>query len=187
MMSRSMSRNAYNQNNIIVSQNSNSYSQEDNRQTNNSDTTEDLDLANQMRAFQRSMLESLRVFQVTLTDTVTDKMTKMFRIGPRLLITVCSTNFITTQDKGQGQNSQRVRNSPDMRSARSDLSLNRPDRISNVISNWRIKFIGSDDDIACEDFIYRVNCVTTQSLNRNFDLLSQCANFLIAGHALSFH
>ncbi|XP_050746291.1 uncharacterized protein LOC127012109 [Drosophila biarmipes] len=85
----------------------------------------------------------------------------------------------------QVQNSPRVRNSP--RSDLSDLSLDRPDRISNVISNWRIKFSGSANDIAVEDFIYQVNCLTTQSLNGNFELLSQFANLLFAGPALSFY
>jgi len=61
VMTISMSRNADNQNNIIVSQNGNSNPHQDNRQINDSDTTEDPDqqsLASQMRAFQTSMLEN---------------------------------------------------------------------------------------------------------------------------------
>jgi len=71
-------RNADNQSNVILSQNVNSNPYQDNRQTNDSDTTEDPDqqsLANQMRAFQKSMLENRRTFQVTMTDTITEKMT----------------------------------------------------------------------------------------------------------------
>jgi len=74
-------RNADNQSNVILSQNVNSNPYQDNRQTNDSDTTEDPDqqsLANQMRAFQKSMLENRRTFQVTMTDTITEKMTQMF-------------------------------------------------------------------------------------------------------------
>lgn len=65
--------------------------------------------------------------------------------------------------------------------------MDRPDRISNIISNWRIKFSGSANDIAIEDFIYRVNCLTSQSLNGNFELLSHFTNLLFAGPALAFY
>nr|XP_036678547.1 uncharacterized protein LOC118879741 [Drosophila suzukii]XP_036678548.1 uncharacterized protein LOC118879741 [Drosophila suzukii] len=197
MMTRSRSRNADNQNNIIVSQNGNSNPHQDNRQTNDSDVSEDPDqqsLANQMRAFQKSMLDNQKTFQVTTTDTITEKMTQMFSQLNRSTFVDNNTQHEFRNNSGQvgfqnnqGQNSQRVGNSPDVRSNRSDLSLDRPDRISNVISNWRIKFSGSADDIAVEDFIYRVNCLTTQSLNGNFDLLSQFANLLFAGPALSFY
>lgn len=37
--------------------------------------------------------------------------------------------------------------------------IDRPD----TISNWRIKFTGSPNDLPLEDFIFRVNCMTTQS------------------------
>jgi len=47
--------------------------------------------------------------------------------------------------------------------------------------------VAIDNDIAVEDLIYRVNGLTTQSLDGNFDLLSQFANFLFAGPALSFY
>ncbi|XP_070850390.1 polycomb group RING finger protein 3-like [Drosophila suzukii] len=166
MMTRSRSRNADNQNNIIVSQNGNSNPHQDNRQTNDSDVSEDPDqqsLANQMRAFQKSMLDNQKTFQVTTTDTITEKMTQMFSQLNRSTFVDNNTQHEFRNNSGQvgfqnnqGQNSQRVGNSPDVRSNRSDLSLDRPDRISNVISNWRIKFSGSADDIAVEDFIYRV-------------------------------
>lgn len=65
--------------------------------------------------------------------------------------------------------------------------VDRPDRVSNTISNWRIKFTGSPNDIPLEDFIFRVNCMTTQSLNGNFTLLSQFAHLLFSGPALHFY
>lgn len=65
--------------------------------------------------------------------------------------------------------------------------VDRPDRISNTISNWRIKFTGSPNDLPLEDFIFRVNCMTSQSLNGNFGLLSQFAHLLFSGPALSFY
>ncbi|XP_017058293.2 uncharacterized protein LOC108099331 [Drosophila ficusphila] len=73
------------------------------------------------------------------------------------------------------------------RSPHSDLSIDRPDKISNTISNWRIKFSGSPSDITIEDFIYRVNCLTQQSLDGNFIVLCQFANLLFTGSALSFY
>jgi len=76
-----MSRNADNQNNIIVSQNGNSNPHQDNRQANDSDTIEDPDqqsLANQIRAFRKSMLENQMTFQVTMTGTISEKVTQMF-------------------------------------------------------------------------------------------------------------
>jgi len=68
-----------------------------------------------------------------------------------------------------------------------DYSTDRPDRISNVISNWKVKFSGSASDLPIEDFIYRVNCLTSQYFNSNFDLLYQFANLLFSGSALTFY
>jgi len=137
VMTISMSRNADNQNNIIVSQNGNSNPHQDNRQTNDSDTTDDPDqqsLGNQMRAFQTSMLENRERKSNQVTDTITKKMTQMFSQLNRSRFVDNNTQHEFRNNSEQvdfqnnhGQNSHRVRNSPD-------------ERISNVISNWRIKF-----------------------------------------------
>jgi len=97
-------------------------SHQDNRQTHDSDTTEDPDqqsLANQMRAFQKSMLENQRTFQVTMTDT--EKMTQMFSQLNRSTFLDNNTQHEIHNNSGQVdfqnnqcQNSQRARIFPDV-------------------------------------------------------------------------
>jgi len=63
----------------------------------------------------------------------------------------------------------------------------RPDKVSSVISNWNVKFTGMANDMPVEDFIYRINSLTIQCLNANWNLLYQFANVLFSGPALQFY
>jgi len=112
-----------------------------------------------MQAFQAGMLQSVTE-QITMAFTQLNKST-LVNNGQSELQQDIQNNFgrDAPEINSERNNNSHVRTSPDFRSGRSDLSLDRPDRISNIISNWRIKFSGSANDIAIEDFIYRVNCV----------------------------
>lgn len=50
----------------------------------------------------------------------------------------------------------------------------RPDKVSQIMFNWRLKFTGGSDCLPVDSFIYRVNALTNQTLNGNFEIL--CGN-----------
>lgn len=67
-------------------------------------------------------------------------------------------------------------------SSSSDLT-SRPDKVLHIISNWRIKFSGSLNSISVENFIYRIEALTSQTLQGDFDLLCRNASSLFEGKA----
>lgn len=60
------------------------------------------------------------------------------------------------------------------------------DKILNIIRNWRVKFSGRFDDIDVDEFIYRINILTTNTLNGNFELLCCHAYSIFEGKALDW-
>lgn len=68
-----------------------------------------------------------------------------------------------------------------------DNSIIDTQKISNLISNWHIKFTGNSSDITVDDFIYRVNALTNQSLHGNFETLCQYAHLLFGGKAQAWY
>lgn len=63
-----------------------------------------------------------------------------------------------------------------------DLS-SRPDKVSQIISNWKIKFNGSSTSLPVDNFIYRVEALTKQTLDGDFDILCRSASTLFEGKA----
>ena len=39
------------------------------------------------------------------------------------------------------------------------------EKVSNIIRNWKVKFSGSEDQMTVDEFVYRINILTTNSLN----------------------
>lgn len=72
--------------------------------------------------------------------------------------------------------------SPAHLSYSSDLNV-RPDKVLQIISNWKIKFSGSVNSISVENFIYRIEALTVQTLLGNYDLLCKNASALFEGKA----
>lgn len=64
----------------------------------------------------------------------------------------------------------------------SDLEA-RPDKVLQIISNWKIKFCGGSSSLSIENFIYRIEALTAQTLKGNFDLLCRNASSLFDGKA----
>ncbi|KAL7725044.1 hypothetical protein ACLKA6_000925 [Drosophila palustris] len=56
----------------------------------------------------------------------------------------------------------------------------RPDRISQIIFNWKLRFSGQSK-VSIDDFLYRVEALTMQTLDGNFELLSRYASNLFEG------
>lgn len=47
----------------------------------------------------------------------------------------------------------------------------RPDKIGHIIYNWKLRFSGDSRGISVDNFLYRVEALTHQTLNGNFNLL----------------
>lgn len=58
-----------------------------------------------------------------------------------------------------------------------DLTF-RPDKVSQIIYNWRLKFTGGPKSLPVESFIYRVKALTEQTLSGNFTILCMNASSL---------
>lgn len=67
-----------------------------------------------------------------------------------------------------------------------DLS-SRPDKVSQIITNWKIKFNGSSTSLPVDNFIYRVEALTKQTLNGDFDILCRSASSLFEGKASDWY
>lgn len=61
------------------------------------------------------------------------------------------------------------------------------EKVSNIIRNWRVKFSGCDDTLTVDEFIYRINILTTNNLNGDFGLLCRHAHGLFDGKALDWY
>lgn len=61
------------------------------------------------------------------------------------------------------------------------------EKVSNIIRNWRVKFSGYDDQMTVDEFVYRVNVLTTNNLNGDFNLLCRHAHGLFDGKALDWY
>lgn len=64
----------------------------------------------------------------------------------------------------------------------SDL-LFRPDKVSQIMLNWRLKFSGTAGGLTVDKFIYRVEALTKQTLGGNFSILCGNAAVLFDGKA----
>lgn len=61
------------------------------------------------------------------------------------------------------------------------------DKVLNIIRNWKIKFTGRDNNINVDEFIYRVNILTTNNLRGDFELLCKYAHCFFEGKALEWY
>lgn len=66
--------------------------------------------------------------------------------------------------------------------ASSDLQT-RPDKVLQIMSNWKLKFNGGQNGLSVDNFIYRIEALTAQTLQGNFDLLCGNASSLFDGKA----
>lgn len=51
-----------------------------------------------------------------------------------------------------------------------------PDKVTNIIQSWNVRFDGSSNGLRCEEFIYRIPCLTSENFNNNFDLVCKNLN-----------
>jgi len=72
---------------------------------------------------------------------------------------------------------------PSPRSASSDL-FDRPDKVVHILNGWKIKYSGVG--VSVDNFIYRVEALTRQTLNGNFNLLCRNISVLFEGKSNDF-
>ncbi|XP_041565648.1 uncharacterized protein LOC108148614 isoform X3 [Drosophila elegans] len=66
-------------------------------------------------------------------------------------------------------------------------AIYRPDRVGQILNSWKIRFNGSLDGISVDNFIYRVEALTEQTLNSKFEILASNASLLFDGKARDFY
>ncbi|KAI8115044.1 hypothetical protein CVS40_12674 [Lucilia cuprina] len=81
-----------------------------------------------------------------------------------------------------GNNNNNINNNIETDFHLQPLSL-RPDKISQIISNWKLKFSGNSFGLSVDSFIYRIEALTNQTLGGNLDLLCRNASVLFDGKA----
>lgn len=66
-------------------------------------------------------------------------------------------------------------------------STYRPDKVGHILNSWKIRFSGSPDGMTVDNFIYRVEALTHQTLDSDFSALCGSASLLFDGKAGEFY
>lgn len=72
------------------------------------------------------------------------------------------------------------------RDRRQPVVQDNSERILNIVRNWGLKFSGDPNGMDVDEFIYRVQIMTTNTLSGNFDVLCRYIHILFDGKALSW-
>lgn len=125
-------------------------------------------------SFRQLISESLNSFRGEMTEYITGELRSMFQ------------NFGTPMGGGQTSASEgRSDTTPRM----NDDGSREPfyaEKVLNIIRNWRLKFTGHDSQMTVEEFVYRVNTLTSSHLGGDFSLLCKHAHSLFDGKALDW-
>lgn len=87
---------------------------------------------------------------------------------------------------GSRQNLGKDRDTPQysVGTASSDLSQ-RPDKVVHILNAWKVKFSGVG--VSVDNFIYRVEALTHQTLGGNYEVLCSNINVLFEGKETEFY
>lgn len=113
-----------------------------------------------------------------LPDVEQRTLEQLLGIQPRNLNQSHNANLHGSSNAGQEALDVR----PSHNGTMTDL-LFRPDRISQILHNWKLKFNGSSNCLPVDSFIYRAEALTKQTLNGNFEILCGNASMLFEGKA----
>lgn len=87
----------------------------------------------------------------------------------------------------RSQNTSHRLNTSDIHSSPHSHSSFRPDKVGHIILNWRIKFSGDPNGMSIDNFLYRVEALTNQTLNGDFGLLCGHISTLFDGKATDWY
>lgn len=62
-----------------------------------------------------------------------------------------------------------------------------PEKITSIILNWNVKFDGSSSGLRCDEFIYRIRCLTHDNFNGNFNWVCRNLHVLLTGKARNWY
>jgi len=65
--------------------------------------------------------------------------------------------------------------------------VQRPDKVVHILNGWKIRLSGNEDGLSVDNFIYRVEALTRQTLEGNFTILCSNASMLFEGKARDFY
>lgn len=143
-----------------------------------------------------SRLSRLNINEPSYTTSATNTQPHTKQTSPRQMQTLPSVEertfremFGISLNNSQNHaplNTSRTNQTLSHNSATSDLS-SRPDKVLHIMTNWRIKFSGSLGGLSVENFIYRVEALTLQTLQGDFDLLCRNASSLFEGKAADWY
>lgn len=118
--------------------------------------------------------ESLNVFRGEITSLITNE----------LRSAVQNMNFPIDNNNANSNVSPR---SNDNSGNSVDSGYLNAERVLNIIRNWRLKFNGYGNQASVDEFIYRVNILTSNTLNGDFELLCKHAHTLFDDKALAWY
>ncbi|XP_043063199.1 uncharacterized protein LOC26534985 [Drosophila yakuba] len=65
--------------------------------------------------------------------------------------------------------------------------VQRPDKVGQILNSWKLRFSGSPEGLGVDNFIYRVEALTQQTLEGNFVALCSNSSLLFDGKARDFY
>jgi len=145
-------------------------------------------------AMERRLLTTLsekvtELIQSSLTDSITSALASQIssngniqQPAARGIESMDSQSDLTNEPL---ENSRLLTVSPGyQRCTTSDL-LNRPDKVVHILNGWKIKYSGVG--VSVDNFIYRVETLTKETLEGNFTVLCKNASVLFEGKANEFY
>ena len=97
-----------------------------------------------------------------------------------------STQILPLNNFSNSNSNSNQSNNVDLRQTTRNYSLS-PDKITNIIQNWHLKFDGSSNGMRSTEFIYRVKALTQECFNGNFSAICSNLNILLAGKAREWY
>lgn len=129
--------------------------------------------------------ESLNTFRNEMTGFITQELRSMFQ---NFNSNNSSNNNLTTNNSNTNtRNYDNSSNNSHQNNSEPVQDTFFTDKVLNIIRNWKIKFSGHNNQMSVDEFVYRVNILTTNNLRNDFELLCKHAHCLFEGKALEWY
>lgn len=128
--------------------------------------------------------ESFVSFREEMMSAMTSEISNMFR--NLQLPAVTNNQIYNDSDIRNNSSSNDIRNSPSNSDSRPSQNPFYAEKVLNIIRNWRLKFTGHNNEMDIDEFIYRINILTTNNLGGDFELLCKHAHTLFDDRALEW-
>lgn len=136
-------------------------------------------LAHDDNRVQQIVSEAMSDFRTEMFSAISSEMRTLFQ---NLNINSSRNDDSLRQQRPEGNGVTNRQRSAETSNTNSTQKLT-TDKVASLIHNWHIKFSGSNSDISVEEFIYRINILTSIHLKDDFNLICQHAHSLFEGKA----